>query len=144
MSKSNFVGFRHLQEVDIQYFSNDSLFIGDLCFLKGDNLVTNYKLASIGSEIIGLSMYNVILADINNYRINQRDQYEVPSGSKIQILRKGTICLQFPVKWKIPRGQKLYADAVSGKISWRKGLKYCKTTSAQDTSGHILAEVNFD
>jgi len=144
MSKSNFVGFRHLQELDIQYFSNDFLFIGDLCFLKGDNLVTNYKLASIGSEIIGLSMYNVILADINNYRINQRDQYEVPSGSKIQILRKGTICLQFPVKWKIPRGQKLYADAVSGKISWRKGLKYCKTTSAQDTSGHILAEVNFD
>ena len=143
MSKSNFVGFRHLQELDIQYFSNDSLFIGDLCFLKGDNLVTSYRVATIGSEIIGLSMNNVVLADAKTYMFN-RVQHEVPSGSKIQILRKGTICLQFPVKWKIPRGQKLYADAVSGKISWRKGLKYCKTTSEQDTSGHILAEVNFE
>jgi len=142
MSKSNFVGFRQLQEVDIQYFSNDSLFIGDLCFLKGDNLVTSYRVATIGSEIIGLSMHNVVVADINSYRYT-RD--EVPSGSKIQILRKGTICLQFPVKWKIPRGQKLYYDADTGKISWRKGLKYCKTTSAQSaTSGHILAEIDFD
>lgn len=146
MSKVTFrtFGCSNTSGIDISYFCEDLMEIGDLCFLKGysDHLVTNYKLAEFGAEIIGISMNNVVVADARTY-VCRQDNYEVSSGSKIQILKRGQIVLKFPPKWKIPAKQKLYSDPITGKISWRKGLKYCKTTSAQDELGFVYAEVNF-
>ena len=136
-------GNSELCGVSICYFCEEEIQIGDLLYADSSNPILASKKPH--GFPIGISLHNVVIPKkMEFYLPNPDDWYEVPSGSKIQIMQKGEIVGKFPKWWKLPVGQKLYYDVERDKITWRRTpVKYGKTSSSQDELGFIKILVKF-
>jgi hypothetical protein len=133
-------GCSDIMGVDISYFAQEEIKIGDLLFQHP----TNQMLVTKKPEglPIGVSIYNMVTMDMNIYQSYRLS--DVAIGGKIGIMKSGEISGKFPLNWQLPVGQKLYYDAKSDKITWRKTpIKYGKTISKQDELGFVKIRIKF-
>lgn len=125
-------------DVDIRYFAESPINVGDLCFVsdKESSCVNNNPFS--GLKPIGISIYEIIPMDA---RTAYHNPSLLPCGSKITMIKRGEVGCMLPKKWKLPAGQKLYLDPSTLELSWRKtAIRYGKVIH-QDEIGLTMIKV---